>query len=207
MSAIIDPILENLKSGNVHLVIVTILIAILFNFRNIYRFFEEIKKSKIGRLEAALKCSQIDGKSKLFLEDQIENEHFNLATGVRVEKEFREKILEIHSKTNGELSFIHFKRALPYMIFKNSVLNIKISPFDKFIHLFNWVISFVMVALGIIMFLIFSQSNNSTPAVMFQFFMLGVVCFLISVFIIFQTFPVRSAKWVKEELLKQQINS
>lgn len=206
MNAILNPIVKYIESGDIYLVFIIAFIGILFNFSKISYFLEKRKRTKIERISEALKCNQIDGSTKEFLEEQISNEHFKLATGLGIEKKFRETIIDTHQKANGELSFIHFKRALPYLSYENAILEIKISWFEKSLHWFNWAASFLMTAFGMFLFLLLNFSKNTPLSLKIQLFMLGVVCVLIAIFMIFQTFPVRSANLVNKELLKQQKN-
>jgi hypothetical protein len=207
MTAILNPILKHLESGDISLAFVVVLIAILLNFGKISKFFEERKRTKIERMADALKCQYLDEKTKGFLEEQISNEHFKLATGIDIEQQFRDKLITIHKQANGELSFTNFKRAIAFIFYEKSEIIIKISRFEKILYWFNWGVSFVMTAFGLLCYLLFSFSGKSNFQIKFQLFMLATVSILISIFMIFQTFPVRSAKLVEKEINNQRENT
>jgi len=58
VTAIINPILKHLESGNISFVLVLALIAVFFNFRKISIFLEERKRTKIEKMVEALKYQQ-----------------------------------------------------------------------------------------------------------------------------------------------------
>jgi hypothetical protein len=89
------------------------------------------------KLETAIQCPQVVGSTKLHLEDELATEHFKITTGIRLEKEMRESLINLHKESHGEISFTHFKRGLPHIYYKNRAIVINISIIEYAIFIFN----------------------------------------------------------------------
>lgn len=89
--------------------LVTAMAAGAVNIKPILNFFTDRQKVKITKLEEAIECEVMDEITQKHLKEQLANEHYYRASGMRIEKEFRASLIEEHQKCNGELRFFHFK--------------------------------------------------------------------------------------------------
>ena len=158
-------------------------------------------KKRISKLQEAVRCEFMTELTRSHLEEILVAEHFYKSTGIRTEKQLREAIINEFNKANGELRFIHFKRALPHLHYKNSKIFVKISKFESLSYWSNIVIAvfFALIAAGI----------SSTPVTLFLKGELtkGLHASIQPFFILFlgfivftQTFSVYSAKLIKEQI-------
>lgn len=136
------------------------------------------------------------------LQEEPATEHFKLTTGIRLEKEFREAIINVHRNTKGGLGFINFKRALPYLYFNDSKLTVRISGFENIGYWFNLIFGFVMVGIGLIFMMLPSQIHGATIIQIFSKFGIGIFFIAIAIFMILQTHPIISARRIQKELEK-----
>jgi len=204
---LLDKLIESLNNGNILPATIIVPVTLIFNYKKIVEFLDDRKKAKIAKLTEALSCEYIDGPSKVFLQEELATEHFKLTTGIRLEKEFREAIINAHRNTKGELSFIQFKRALPHLYFKDSELSVRISIFEKVGYWFNLIFGCGAVFFGLILMVLPSQINGVTLLQALSVFGMGVFSIAIAIFMLFQTFPVSSAHNIQEELEKMHSNS
>lgn len=200
MKDVLDKLIDSLSNGNILLAAVIVAVALVFNYKKIVEFLEERKKARITKLTDALKCEFVTGLTKEHLQEELATEQFKITTGIGLEKQFREAVIQAHKSTNGELSFIHFKRALPHLFFEKNNLDVKVSTFEKVSYWFNLVFGFILGFLALILMILPSQINGVTLIQFFTLFALG--CFFITVclFMLTQTFPVISAKKIKKQL-------
>lgn len=178
------------------MLIVIVTVAMAFNFRKIIEFIEYRKKAKILSLVDALNCKQVEGLTKEHLQEELVREHFKLTTGIGVEKEFREAIIEAHKRGAGSVNFLHFKRALPHLKCTENTLSVNISCIEKFLHVFNIVFGFVLLLLSLFLMFIPSQMGEATLLQLFWVLGMGGFVFVISLFMLYQTVPVLSAKYI-----------
>jgi hypothetical protein len=203
MNTILNKLIESLNNGDILVFVLIITVAFIFNYKKIIEFIDERKKSRSILLTEALNCKYIQGLTKSHLEEELATEQFDLSTGIKLEKEFREAMIQAHKNTNGELSFIHFKRSLPYLRYKDSKLIIKITLFENFVYLFNFIFGFIMAFAGILFIVLPSQINKITFTQGLTLIGLSIFFIGTAVFMIFQTFPTASARYVSKELDKQ----
>lgn len=101
---------------------------------------------------------------------------------------------------NGEISFNHFKRALPYFKFKKQKVSIHIDKFERTAYWFNLLGGCFMAFMSLTILLLLAQTPN--PAVVTIFTMLGMSAFFtaVAIFMVAQTFPIVSAKMIDEKI-------
>lgn len=206
MELILDKLIESLNNGNILVAVVVIFVAIIFNYKNISELFYDKKKEKIIKLNESLLCEHVTGLTKEHLVEELIKEQFKLHTGIGVEKEFREALISEHRNTNGEISFSHFKRALPFIFYENGRILVKLSPFDKAGYFVNLLAGFLMAFLGLLVAVLTSQIHQPT---IFQILsMLGLAIFFMFVgfYMLTQTFPFTSAKKLVKHLDRQREN-
>ena len=207
MKDILYSLSDSLSKGNYLVGAVIVIVALIFNIQKIVGFFEERKKAKISKLTEALKCEHIQGVTKTFLEEELANEHFKLSTGIRLEKKFREALIQVYTNSKSGLSFIHYKRSLPQIVFKNTDLSVQISIIERVGFLINIAGGLCLIILGILLLNISEPQKGITIIQLLREF--GVSCFFLSVafLMLYQTFPVISALKIKKELKRSHNNA
>ena len=201
MKDVLDKLIESLNNGNILLGVVIVAVALIFNYKKIVEFLEERKKARITKLTEALKCDFVTGLTKSHLEEELASEHFKITTGIRLEKQFREAVIQAHRSTNGELAFVHFKRAMPYLLYEQKKLKVKISFFEKVTYCFNLVFGFILAFLGLALMVLPSQVEGVNFIQFITIFGLGIFFIAIALFMISETFPVVSARKIEKHLL------
>lgn len=199
MDKFLDKLLENLSQGNVLLASVIAIVVILFNFGKIIEFINDQKKSKIAKLGEALKSEYISGLTKTHLQEALATEHFKMATGVRLEKEVREALINTHQNTQGALRFVHFKRAIPHIVYQDKKLFVKITRPDLIGYWINIISGFSLIILGILLIALNTLTEEKT---LFNYGF-GSFFILAAPPILFDTRSVISARMVAKELAKQ----
>lgn len=207
MKEILDKLIDSLSNGNILLAAVIAVVALIFNYKKIMEFIDERKKARIVKLIEALECEHIQGLTKCHLEEELATEHFKMTTGIEAEKEFREAIIQAHRNTNGALNFIQFKRALPHLFYKDSNLSVRITKFEWVGYWFNLIFGFILFFSGLLYLILPSQIKDIKLTQAFSIFGLGCFFIVIAAVMIYQTFPVASAKKIWAELVKIDNNS
>ena len=202
MDKVLSSLIEGVTSGNILVIAVIVAVAIIFNLEKIFGFVDARKKVKIQLIEESLTNSHVSEKTKEHLENLIETEYFKSATGIYLEKEVREALIKAHLQTNGELKFKHFKRSIPYLKYKNSVLSVNIGIMSKLAFLYNSVFGFLSIITGLVFFMLPALSDDMSMTKIIPIY--GVALFL-SCFgglMLIQSFPVISARRVRALLEK-----
>lgn len=207
---------DSLSSGDVLLPILMAAAALLFNYKKIIEFIEERQKARVAKLSEALKCEHISGLTKSHLEEELATEHFKIATGMRAEKAFREAVIQAHQNTQGELRFVHFKRALPLIFYEDAKLAVKITRFDLFDYWLNFIFGCALViegaleiifSMGLLGMALSGQFKGINIIQALTMLGAGASIMAIALFVLWQTFPVISARKVAKELEKQRNNA
>lgn len=197
MKDVLDKLIESLSNGNILLSVVIVAVAFVFNYKKIVEFLEERKKARITKLTEALKCDFVTGVTKEHLEEELATEQFKITTGIRLEKQFREAVIQAHKSANGELAFIHFKRALPHLLYEQNLLKVKVSLFERVNYWFNLIFGFVLAFSGLAFMVLPSQVAEGSFVQIITTFGAGCFFFAISLFMLSQTFPVVSARKIE----------
>jgi len=201
MKDIQEEIVKALIDGNVVMVITAVVLAIVFNLKKILAFIDDRKKVRITRLTEALACEFIDNSTKKHLQNELAKELCKSATGVAVESKFRKKIFETHDKMNGEVSFIHFTRAMPYFKFEKETLSIHISKFESVSYVINYfgffiaMLGFAGTTLALLSEISHPNSTNLLILLITNFSLLTAGIFMIT-----ETFSIRSAKMISKRI-------
>ncbi|WP_417698534.1 hypothetical protein [Psychromonas sp.] len=193
---------ENYGVGILALIIVVVG-AIAFNLTKIVTFFDERKNIKIAKLTDALKCEYITESDKHHYQEALATEHFAIATGLRTEKEIRDLIINCHKSCEGRLSFVHFKRATPFIQIKDRKATVIITKFDYLSFVYNSITSICCFSIGIFMLAITFFLNFDGLILILKY--LGIVFMMCSlgILLFFEALPIFSAKYVRKELDKQ----
>jgi len=200
MEKILDPLIEGVNSGNYLVIAFIVVLTILFNLEKISNFLDSRNKVKIKFIEEAIKNPNVDGKTKLHLESLIEIEYFKSITGIYLEKEIREKLIQAHLKTNGELKFKHFKRAVPFLKYTESTLSIELGFWRNLEFLYNLVFGVIMILMGILSGILPVLSSETTSTNILLALSMAVVLVGFGFLMLMQCVPVISARYVREAL-------
>lgn len=202
MKDFMDKLVDSLSNGNYLLGIVIVVVAFIFNYKTIVDFWEERKKARISKLTDAVKCDFVSGLTESHLQEELATEHFKITTGIRLEKQFREAVIKAHQSTNGTVSFVHFKRAIPHFSYDGDSGNVTvcISKLELFIYWFNFIFGVGMALFGLLLTGISSQIPNISLIQVFSVIFIGVFFIFTSIFMLSQTLPVVSAKIIEKEL-------
>ncbi len=200
----IDKLLELVKiiqSGDALWISVILTITLIPNLGKIYDFLETRKKSQINRLIEAINCTYIDDKLKQFFQHEIQKEYFRFISELSVEQIYRDKLLVIHERANGDLPFHHFKKAYEYLEFKNGNVDIKISKFNKIYYWYNFGVTIIFSIWGVMLLVLnFVFFKDLTVPVMWSFFRTFVVSFIVVIFTIKEVYAYRSAIKIQNQL-------
>ena len=187
-----------IKDGNPLIIFITIALALLFQYKNIIEFFDSRKKVKISKIEEALKNENIQGLGRKLLENELTKEHFKTSLGLNVEQEFREAIIKAHKSTKGEVIFIHFQRALPYLKFEDHTLKVKISKLNWFGFIINMLLSTFLIFIGYALF--FYEIFHFSLSSIFQVLTISLFSMLMGFLFLFESRHIISAKIVLKKL-------
>jgi len=200
LQEVLNKLIDSLNNGNILMAAVVVAVALVFNYKKIADFLDARKKTRISRLSDALKCEQVSGSTKSHLEAELAKEYFKITTGINLETEFREALIQAHKNTNGELPFVHFKKALPYLRFEDSKISVKISLFELLGYFFNLVFGFLMAFLGLILLILPGQIKGVNIVQALSIVGLGIFLIAVALFMLYQTFPVVSARLILGKL-------
>ena len=200
MQEVLDKLIDSLNNGNILLAAVVVIVALVFNYKKVADFLDERKKTRINRISEALRCEQVKGDTKSHLESELAKEYFKVTTGIGLETEFREALIQAHRNTKGELSFAHFKRALPHLRYEKSEISVKINWFDWIGYSFNLTFGYLTALLGLVLLILPGQADGISVVQALSIVGLGVFLIVVALFMIYQTFPVVSARFIKKQL-------
>lgn len=207
MIELADKIVEMAQSGNILWLAVIAIVALATKLSNILEFFESRKKAQIARLIEAASCEHLDNEFKEFLSHEIQREYFLYVAKIAAEKQYRDKLFEIHQNANGNLPFFHFRRASNHLLFEDEQVRVKISKFD----VVSGIVSLGFALLfGFIGLAFFMMPAFIKPIVIIQaltFYGMGAFFVVMAIFFSVQTFPLYSARKIRKELMKSHNTS
>mgnify|MGYP001165984246 CR=1 FL=1 len=201
MEKILELVASGIKERDIFTVLIIFVVALVFNAGNILRYFENRRASRIQLLTESLQSPFVTGRSKEFLGRFIEQEYFTLATGIYLEKEVREALIDLHAKAKGELKFKHFKRAVPFISYQGGELYVKIDVFSWVGALYNLIVSVGSALLGLLLWVIPAFSKLSASNIL-SMYLTGTFLFGFGLIMFLQFLPVISAKYLKNLILK-----
>ena len=207
MVEITEALINAVEAGNVWVIVALGAITLIFKAKSIVTFWDDRRRIKLSQLKEALDCECIKGDTRKFLESELESEYYRLATGVKLEKEVREALIQTHQKCNGELRFDHFRRALSSCEFENGKLRVEISLFTKITGWYGAAVSLFSFISLLFVTLMFLSTFTKNFVESLQHFALGVPLAFISLMGVKQYLELYSAKLVKAEMDKQPSSS
>lgn len=105
MIELANKIAEMVQSGNILWLAVITVIAFAMKLSKVLEFFESRKKAQIMRLMDALKCEHLDQNFKDFLAHELQREYFLYVEKIAAEKQYRDKLFEVHKNANGNFAY------------------------------------------------------------------------------------------------------
>ena len=202
MQEVLNKIIESLENGNILLVVALVAVALVINSQKILEYYESRKRLRIEKLKEALASEHVKDSTRTHLEDDLEAEYFNLATGINLERDFREAIIKAHQSSDGDIRFVHFKRAMPHIKFNNKALSVVITPAEKASYLFNNLFGSLIGLFGLTLLILPGLFKGATIIQILTFLGMGLFFIVVAMFMLFQTFPVISARKVRGYLEK-----
>jgi hypothetical protein len=191
------------QSGNILWLAVFLVVAAFMNASKIFDFLENRRKTQIKRLQEATTCTSLDEKFKDFITHEIQREYFLYIAKIAAEKQYRDRLFEIHKSSKGSLPFFHFRRASGFIKYEDGDVAVKITPFDKFSYIFNAFGSILFIFLGWAFFMMPLLSKPTSIIQAFSFVGAGLTFLAVAMLFASQSIPFHSARRVKAEIEKQ----
>ena len=196
--------LEYLGDGQYITFAVATVVGLLFNAQKILSFADSFRKRRIELLKEALRFETINENLKRHLEDEVEGEYFRLTHKVKMDKGIRDASINLYTKLERQLSFLHFIRARNHLELINGDLKVVISSFDKVGYYYNLIVGIAMLLTG---FLFSTIINTMQDPTLFKVLVwIGFCLFFIAFgfFLLAQTFSIKSAKKV-DQYIRQYV--
>ena len=200
MDKFLNLLIECIATGNIVVVAIIVVVAVIFNVEKIFSFLHTRKKVKIQLIEESLNNPHVNGGTKLYLESLIEQEYFKAITGIVLEKEIREALIQVHKDANGELKFKHFKRAIPYISYKDSALSVKIDKFSMLGFIYNFVFGILLMMVGVALFILPAFVSDLTIQNILSSYGAAMFMILSGGLMLFESLPIVSARLVQKHL-------
>lgn len=207
---LIEYLFKNIEEGNVAFVIITIgftivstiAFAIAINIKSFSEFIENFRLRKIKIICEALESSVTTGKEKKLYEHELKKEYFHKVTGLLLNNQLREKVLEIYNNHNDELSFRDIKRAVRYMSFPDGKFKFKITLGGHIEQFFNRITAFCTFIFGM-SFMLIPLLPKTTISQFIASYFIDFAFLSITMILITQCFNVTSSKLVEKAINKQ----
>lgn len=186
-------------------------LVVLFKVKDIANIHDYLTSRKNKVITEAINSGLISNKSADYLKESVENNLYKSFEGVNWDKSFREKLLDLREKSNGQLTFNKIKRAVIFIESKNGLLVVKINCLEKIFLRVSLIMGVLMFLIGITIFVLFllgleSEITNATS--MSQFFARQAsVIFLAFLFMFASIWLMREAQSLKFALEVDQILS
>lgn len=198
-----EKIFEFIQSENGLWLAIYLIFAFLMDASKIFDFLERRKKQQIKRLQEAADCDLLDENFRNFISHEIQREYFLYVANISGEKQYRDRIFQIHKDSNGRLPFFHIRRASSFFSFEDEV-RVELSFFDKLHHAYNYFGMILFLFLGLLLFIKPALENPITISQALIYVGSGLFCLLFAFLFLSQTFPYYSAKKVRDEIRRQE---
>lgn len=154
-------------------------------------------------MQEAATCTSLDEKFKGFVTHELQREYFLYIAKIAGEKQYRDRLFEIHKNSNGNLPFFHFRRASGFIKYENDDVIVKISAFDKFSYVFNAFGAILFICLGWAFFMVPLTFKSTSAIQAFSFVGAGLAFLMVAMLFASQSIPFYSARKVKAEIERQ----
>lgn len=194
-------LLEGRYLNEASLLILMLCALLIANMRKIMDFWSGFFDRKLTILRSSIGESGATGKTKEVLQDQLDEAYFKYATRISAEKRKREALIQLHESAQGELSWIHLKRASQFLdpTDKDKVM-VKVGRWDRF---FCWYSAFVAVLFTFVsVFFVSVIPFCGNLKVALAFLGVGGLAGIVAMIVFAQTFPVSSARRIEKFIQK-----
>jgi len=201
LNTIINKIFDSLNRGNILLAFVIIALAMIWKHKKIMEFISTLKKNQIVKLSEALDCKYIQGLTRTHLEEELAAEHFKRTMGIVVKKECREALIQAYSNTKWQHNFSDFKEVIPYMVYKDNVIKIRIPKIERLTYGVNIFVSSILTLFGLslLIYVTYIKTEHVLDS-----FVTGTIFIGVAFFMLYQTRPYILAKKVASLLKKNK---
>ena len=161
-----------LELGSFGLILAAFLV-ILFKVKDITSIHDYLTSRKNKAIIEAINSGLITDKSAGYLKESVENNLYKNFEGVNWDKSFREKLLDLREKSNGQITFNKIKRAVIFIESKDGSLVVKINCLEKVFLRVSLIMGILMLLMAISVFVLFVlglESEITTATSMSQFF-------------------------------------
>ncbi len=155
MSLDITELLNTLLGLGSFGLILAAFLVVLFKVKDIANIHDYLTSRKNKAIIEAINSNLITNKSADYLKESVENNLYKNFEGVNWDKPFREKLLDLRDKSNGQLTFNKIKRAVIFIESKNGLLVVKINCLEKIFLRVSLIIGILMLLIGITIFVLF----------------------------------------------------
>ena len=196
MDKFLEPLLKGLESGDWSIVFAIVSVALIFNLRPIFDFFERRRQRREEFVKEALKIDALIGASRSILEEELNYLLFKKITGISANRTLRDKLKDVVDRSGGEIQISHLARVKGLIRMKNGQLSIVVGNFAKFEWVINWVLAISMAIFALSFFMLPSAIKGITFQQLISLMALGALFFVFALFLVSQTIPVSTAKWL-----------
>lgn len=203
MNEFINLVVNHLLNGNYFVIFAATMLVILWKIDNIVSFIEQRKKSKIFVLKEALECKFLSPLSLEYLKDELASEYYMLATGIRVNKNFREALLCTYNELKNDLNFLAFKRGLPFFIIKNKKIEVQFSTKHYVAYFSKYCLSLVLMLMCLV-FLSPIFANKIPFSDILAPMIAAIYCMSFSIILFYDNLSFRAAKNIQNLLNKRK---
>ncbi len=198
------------KNGDFLYVMLLFPVVVILNYKKIRDFNEERKRDRINKIKEALDSGCVTSVTEKFLKSEIENEYFLLTNEFYLEKQFREKVIELHEASDGEIPFFHFKRAMRHLEFAGGAVKVNISKYANYNSWMNYITSVLFFLASVCCFalpLALIVSGKPMPIIQtIVYFLFGFFMLFMFVLMLKETLPLHSARKIEGLLDKVSKN-
>ncbi|KAL0630452.1 hypothetical protein Q9L58_010701, partial [Maublancomyces gigas] len=199
---LLEPLFKALESGNWGIVFVVVAIALVFNLRPIFEFFERREGRREDFVKEALKIEGVASVVRSLLEEELNYLLFKKVTGIAANQPLRDKLKDIVDRSAGEIQTSQLARAKSHIKMQGGKLHVTTSAFDKAEWLFNWAFAIAMAVFAVAFFMLPSAIKGITFQQLGSLMGLGVLFFLFALFLVSQTIPYSTARRLQPLIAK-----
>ncbi|MFO6420537.1 hypothetical protein ACLBKS_10070 [Hylemonella sp. W303a] len=196
MEMLFDPLLRALETGNWGIVFLVVAVALIFNLRAILDFFEHRRQRREEFVKEALKIDALTDASRSIFEEELNYLLFKKITGISANRALREKLKDIVDRSAGEVQLSHLCRVKNLLRMKSGKLSVVVSRSARFEWGLNWLLAIAMALFALTFFMLPSALKGVTLQQLGSLMTLGMLFFVFALFLVSQTVPVSTAKWL-----------
>lgn len=189
MSTILDPLLTALNASNWTAFFVVIAATLILNLKKISDFFDERANRHRNFIEETLKGEAVSGAARTFLEEELNYFIFKKITGISADATLREKLRDVISKSEGELSIRHLAKAGQFIRMKRGKLSIVVTTSDHVWSAINILMACIVSLIALALFMLPGLAKNATMTQTLAAMGFGVIFFAFAVFVMSEAFP------------------